>query len=106
MLYPGKAMFAGFNGNVIIFNYKGIKNQKFYYNLKKKQWFNDYTHQEIQLKCEDIEAGDEAIAVQKNKVDPAHEQHWNIIPCDTEADAINKYHTENPKDEEEIELPF
>lgn len=44
MLYPGKAMFAGFNGNMIIFNYKGIKNQKFYYNMKKKLWFNDYTH--------------------------------------------------------------
>jgi hypothetical protein len=36
-------------------------------------WFNDYTHKEIQLKCPEIDAGDEVITIHPDKVDHAHE---------------------------------
>ena len=41
--------------------------------MKKKLWFNDYTHAEIQLKCPEIEAGDEVITVTGDKIDHEHE---------------------------------
>lgn len=44
---PGKSIFAGFNDNLVLFKNKELKNQKFYYDLRKNLWMNEYTHKSI-----------------------------------------------------------
>lgn len=46
-LYPKKVMFEGFNKNLIIFDWRAMKNQKFSYDTNSNNWFNDFTNQAI-----------------------------------------------------------
>jgi len=64
--YPSKGLFEGFNRNLIVFKYRGLKNQVWSYDTNHHIWFNDFSHH--------------ALAVEKGSVDEAHPGHGgNVI---------------------------
>jgi len=40
---PGGALFEGFNKNMIVYNWKGLHNQRFHYNMVSKKFTNRFT---------------------------------------------------------------
>jgi len=50
MLYPKKALFEGSNKNLIVFHYKGLKQQKFAYDKVNLEWFNKFTKMSVGIK--------------------------------------------------------
>jgi len=41
--YPSKGLFEGFNKNLIVFKYRGLKNQVWSHDLNSHQWFNEFS---------------------------------------------------------------
>lgn len=48
-LFPDKAIFEGQNRLLIAYTSKGLKNQKFVYNLKDQNWQNDFSKNGFEL---------------------------------------------------------
>ena len=49
MLHPGGVLFEGNNHNLIVYNYKNMKQQKFSYNEAQHVWTNDFTKNAITI---------------------------------------------------------
>lgn len=41
--YPSRGLFEGFNRNLIIWTYKGVRNQMWSYDMNHHIWFNDFS---------------------------------------------------------------
>jgi hypothetical protein len=64
--YPSKGLFEGFNRNLIVYKYRGLKNQVWSYDTNHHIWFNDFSHH--------------ALAVEKGSVDESNPAHGgNVI---------------------------
>lgn len=50
--YPSKGLFEGFNKNLIVFKYRGLKNQVWSYDLNHHEWFNDFSKHSLQAEAE------------------------------------------------------
>lgn len=78
--FPTKAAFESFNGNLIVFNYKSLKNQKFAFDTASGVWFNTVTQQSIQADNKSkVEAGTNVITGLLNV--KSEEQQWIIKDC-------------------------
>merc|ERR1719352_538484 len=49
--YPSKGLFEGFNRNLIVFKYRGLKNQVWSYDITHKLWFNVYSHHSLAIEA-------------------------------------------------------
>ena len=64
--YPSKGLFEGFNKNLIVFKYRGLKNQVWSYDKSHNIWFNNFSLN--------------ALAIEKGSIDEAHpEKGGNVI---------------------------
>ena len=43
LLFPQKALFESFNKNLIVYDFRGMKNQKFAYDMGREAWLNEVT---------------------------------------------------------------
>ena len=95
-LFPKKSVFEGQNRLLIAYENKGLKNQKFIYDMHDQVWMNDFSGQGFELdktgskikipKNRHSDGGPQIITA---KVHHGHaDQKWKIIKCgETEADA-------------------
>jgi len=51
--YPSKGLFEGFNKNLIVFKYRGLKNQVWNYDMTHHIWYNVYTRRSFVLEEDD-----------------------------------------------------
>lgn len=54
---PGRALFEGFNKNVIVYTWKSLHNQRFKYNIGTKKLENVFTGNAVDVKADVIENG-------------------------------------------------
>lgn len=79
--YPSKGLFEGFNKNLIVYKYKGLKNQVWSYDLDHSMWFNDFTKHSLAIEGKTAAPGANVITVPFNpkSTDPRHA--WKLAPC-------------------------
>lgn len=53
--YPSKGLFEGFNKNLIVYKYRGLKNQSWSFDLNHNHWFNEFTKNSLEAEKEAIE---------------------------------------------------
>jgi len=72
---PGGALFEGFNKNMIVYNWRGLHNQRFHYNLSTKKFQNRFTGNAMDV------FGDKMIELENintNEPDNSAGQTWII----------------------------
>lgn len=72
---PGGALFEGFNKNMIVYNWRGLNNQRFHYNLATKKFQNRFTGNAMDI------FGDKVIDeenINTNEPDDTIGQVWHI----------------------------
>ena len=69
-VYPQKAMFEGFNKNLIVYQNRGMKNQKFDYDLGSHMWYNELTKRAILTEFEASEKGESINTQPMDENDP------------------------------------
>lgn len=72
--YPSKGLFEGFNKNLIVFKYRGLKNQVWNYDMTHHRWYNVYSRRSFVIE------GDANVVTEKiNLKNP--KQVFNVVPC-------------------------
>lgn len=92
--HPGSALFAGANRNLVVYADKGMKNQKFDYDINAQTWTNRYSLKVIQLGAP---AGNAVISHHAEKGNL--EQLWRIDRChEFDKDDENEEESEESKE--------
>jgi len=47
--FPSKGLFEGFNKNLIVFKYRGLKNQVWTFDMTHHEWFNNFSRRGLQV---------------------------------------------------------
>ena len=80
-MYPEKALFEGANKNLIIYNFKGLKNQQFVFDTGRKIWMNAVTNNTIELsKTSEAKAGGD-VSTSKIRTENNSRQKWTVKAC-------------------------
>lgn len=79
--YPTKGLFEGFNKNLIVFKYKGIKNQVWSFDLDHKMWFNDFTKHSLAIEGKTAANGSNVITEPFNPKSKDKRHAWKLAPC-------------------------
>jgi len=72
---PGKALFEGFNKNIIAYTYRGLPNQRFKYDIGTKRFENTFTGYAVDVKADVIKPEQNILA---NEPDTTKGQQWVI----------------------------
>jgi len=67
--YPTKGLFEGFNKNLIVFKYKGLKNQSWSHDVNHNMWYNNYSHNSLEAEEDAISAPKAGMNVVTDKID-------------------------------------
>lgn len=79
-MYPSKALFEGANKNLIIYKYRGLKNQKFIFDLGRHAWINSETKRAVEL-SRSSEVGPGANTETAKIIEDDLRQKWHVNPC-------------------------
>ena len=74
--YPSKGLFEGFNKNLIVFKYRGLKNQVWNYDMTHHLWYNVYSHNSLVIE----EGSDSNVITEKINLKNTR-QVFNVVPC-------------------------
>ena len=72
--YPSKGLFEGFNSNLCVWKYKGVKNQLWSYDMNHHIWFNDFSKHALA-----VEKNENLITKPMDKDDVSSQ--WIAEPC-------------------------
>ena len=74
--YPSKGLFEGFNKNLIVFKYRGLKNQVWNYDMTHHLWYNVYSKDSLVIE----EGSDSNVITEKINLKNTR-QVFNVVPC-------------------------
>ena len=73
---PGGALFEGYNKNMIVYNWRGLHNQRFHYNMVNKKFTNAFTGNAVDVYGDKLIEGEN---INSNEPDATVGQEWDLM---------------------------